>query len=279
VYGKLRCDSEISYRNNALTTRGETEVILKVFPDKIQLGEAAAAQAAGAIQQAIAKRGSARIIAATGASQFEFLNALTQRRELDWKRVEMFHLDEYVGLPRAHPASFRKYLFERLIDPTGMEKYHLLDGEADPVEVCRSVGALISASPIDVAFVGIGENGHLAFNDPPADFDIEDPYIVVSLDEACRQQQVGEGWFTGLDEVPMQAISMTVKQILKSREIICVAPDARKAQAVRDCFENEISPQFPASILRDHDKTTVYLDEDSSSLLNPEIKTERWKLN
>ena len=246
-------------------------MIIKVFSDKIQLGETAAAQAANAINRAIAERRWARIIAATGASQFEFLNALMKTPGIDWAKVEMFHLDEYVGLPITHPASFRKYLLERLIEPTGMANYHLLDGEADPEEVCKRVGEKIGASPIDVAFVGIGENGHLAFNDPPADFETNESYIVVNLDEACRRQQVGEGWFAGLDDVPKQAISMTVKQILRAGEIVCIVPDARKAQAVKNCFENEISPQFRASILRTHDNTTVYLDTESSSLLNSKL--------
>ena len=246
-------------------------MIIKVFDDKIQLGEAAARQAADAIERAISRSGRARIIAATGMSQFEFLNALRTTPGVDWTKVEMFHLDEYVGLPATHPASFRKYLLERLIEPAGITRYHLLDGEADPVEVCKRAGAEISAAPIDVAFVGIGENGHLAFNDPPADFETDDPYIVVDLDEACRRQQVGEGWFAGPDDVPRQAISMTIKQILKAREIVCVAPDTRKAEAVRNCFENEISPQFPASILRTHGATTIYLDAESSSMLNPEL--------
>jgi glucosamine-6-phosphate deaminase len=245
-------------------------VIIKVFDDKIQLGEAAARQAADAIKRAISERGQARIIAATGASQFEFLGALTKTPGIDWAKVEMFHLDEYAGLTTTHPASFRKYLLERLIEPTGMANYHLLDGEGRPDEVCRRVGEKIIASPIDVAFVGIGENGHLAFNDPPADFETDEPYIVVNLDEACRRQQVGEGWFAGLDDVPKQAISMTVKQILRAREIVCVVPDLRKAQAVKNCFEKEISPQFPASILRTHDNTIVYLDTESASLLVPE---------
>ncbi|MGH9850777.1 MAG: glucosamine-6-phosphate deaminase [Blastocatellia bacterium] len=246
-------------------------MIIKVFSDKIQLGEAAARQAAGAINRAISERGQARIIAATGASQFEFLNALTKTPGIDWAKVEMFHLDEYVGLPITHPASFRKYLLERLIEPTGMANYHLLDGEADPNDVCKRVGAAITSSPIDVAFVGIGENGHLAFNDPPADFETDEAYIVVNLDEVCRRQQVGEGWFAGLDDVPKQAVSMTVKQILRAGEIICIVPDARKARAVKNCFENEISPQFPASILRTHDSAVVYLDTESSSLLDPEL--------
>src|SRR5215510_210300 len=194
---------------------GERTVIIKVFNDKIQLGEAAAQQAADAIKRAISERGQARIIAATGASQFEFLNALTKTPGIDWGKVEMFHLDEYVGLPITHPASFRKYLLERLIEPTGMANYHLLDGGGRPEEVCERVSEKIAASPIDVAFVGIGENGHLAFNDPPADFETEEPYIIVNLDEACRRQQVGEGWFADLAQVPHRAISMSVRQILK----------------------------------------------------------------
>jgi glucosamine-6-phosphate deaminase len=243
-------------------------VILKVFPDKIQLGEAAAEHGAEALRRAISERGEARMIAATGASQFEFLKALTSRRDVDWKRVEMFHLDEYVGLPITHPASFRKYLLERLIEPVGIEKFHFLDGQADPDEVCRGVGRSIQAAPIDVAFVGIGENSHLAFNDPPADFATEAAYIVVNLHEACRRQQVGEGWFKDLSEVPRQAISMSIRQILKAREILCIVPDARKAQAVKNCLQSEVSPQFPASILRTHNNTTLYLDSDSSSLLD-----------
>ncbi len=244
-------------------------MILKVFADKSQLGQAAAEQAARAIKNSIAERGQSRIIAATGASQFEFLKALIATPGIDWAKVEMFHLDEYVGLPVTHPASFRKYLLERFIEPAGITNHHLLDGEADPQQVCRTVGELIAAAPIDVAFVGIGENGHLAFNDPPADFETEQPYIVVNLDEACRRQQVGEGWFAGLDDVPKQAISMSVKQIMKATEIVCIVPDTRKAEAVRNCFELEISPMYPASILRTHANTIVYLDKESSSLLNP----------
>ncbi|HMB29281.1 MAG TPA: 6-phosphogluconolactonase, partial [Blastocatellia bacterium] len=192
-------------------------MIIKVFDDKIQLGKAAARQAADAIELAITRNGGARIIAATGMSQVEFLNALTNSPGVDWTKVEMFHLDEYVGLPAKHPASFRKYLLERLIEPAGITRYYLLDGEADPVEVCKRAGEEITAAPIDVAFVGIGENGHLAFNDPPADFTTEEPYLVVQLDDACRKQQLGEGWFPTFDDVPKQAISMSVRQIMKSQ--------------------------------------------------------------
>jgi len=243
-------------------------VILKVFADKLALSRAAAEQAASAIRNAIHARGHARIVVATGASQIPFLDKLTSAKGIDWAQVEMFHLDEYVGLPITHPASFRKYLLERLINKTGITKYHLLDGTGDAGNAARHVGEALSAAPVDVAFVGIGENGHLAFNDPPADFETEEPYLVVELDEACRRQQVGEGWFTDIAEVPRQAISMSVRQILKAREIICVVPDARKAEAVRRCFEGEISVMAPASILRKHGATTVYLDKESARLLS-----------
>src|SRR5437868_4023801 len=244
-------------------------MVLKVYKDKVSLGQAAAKQASGAIRSAIAQHGRARIIAATGASQFDFLDALTSTPGLDWSRVEMFHLDEYVGLPIAHPASFRKYLLERLIHKVGIVKYHLLDGDGDPAEVVRRVGKALRSAPVDVAFVGIGENGHLAFNDPPADFQTEEPYLIVQLDDACLRQQVGEGWFVSISEVPRQAISMSVRQILKAKEIICVVPDARKAPAVKLCFDAEVSPMAPASILRTHSAATVYLDRGSASLLSP----------
>ena len=244
-------------------------MIVKVFEGKISLSRAAAEHAAAAIRRAIVGRGRARIVAATGASQISFLEELTEAYGIEWGRVEMFHLDEYVGLPITHPASFRKYLRERLIDKVGVGQYHLLDGTGDAGEVARRVGKAISTAPVDVAFVGIGENGHLAFNDPPADFETEEPYLVVRLDEACRRQQVGEGWFRDVSEVPQEAISMSVRQILKAREIICVVPDARKAHAVKMCFEGETSPMAPASILRTHPIATVYLDQDSARLLSP----------
>ena len=244
-------------------------MIVKVFDDKRALSTAAAEQASTAVRRAILARGCARIIVATGASQLDFLDALTKAENIDWRQVEMFHLDEYVGLPITHPASFRKYLLERLIQKVGITRYHLLDGNDDPGEVARRVGEALRLAPIDTAFAGIGENGHLAFNDPPADFQTEKPYLVVDLDEACRRQQVGEGWFSDISEVPRRAISMSVNQILKSRKIICVVPDVRKARAVKLCFEGEISPMAPASILRNHPKTTVYLDRESASLLSP----------
>ncbi len=246
---------------------------IKVFDDKFSLSEAAAQQASNAIRKAISARGHARVIATTAASQIEFLNELTHAPDIDWPRVELFHLDEYIGLPITHPGSFRKMLLEQLIQKTGITRYHLLDGDKDAAEVVRRVGAAVASAPIDIAFLGIGENGHLAFNDPPADFEVEDPYLVVNLDEACRMQQVGEAWFANLSQVPKRAISMSVQQILKSEEILAVVPDSRKAQAIKACFEGEITPMAPASILRTHSNATIYLDKNSASLLSPALRT------
>lgn len=242
---------------------------LRVFPDKHALAKAAAIEAATAIASAIRQRGRARIVAATGASQFEFLDQLTKIPAMDWKDVEMFHLDEYIGLPGDHPASFQSYLRQRLIDKVGITRYHFLNGRGDPAEAIAEVAAEIRKAPIDVAFVGVGENGHLAFNDPPANFATEEAFIVVDLDDACRRQQLGEGWFETLDEVPRRAISMTIRQILQAKEILCIVPEARKAPAVGRCFGGEISSMAPASILRTHPNVFVYLDQDSAALLPP----------
>jgi glucosamine-6-phosphate deaminase len=248
-------------------------MLLRVFKDKTMLGRAAAEQAANAIRGAIFEQGKARIIAATAASQFEFLDALTKEPGIDWNQVEAFHLDEYIGLPITHPGSFRKMLMEQLVNKTGIKRYHLLEGDApDPPAAIREVGKQLASAPIDIAFLGIGENGHIAFNDPPADFDTEEPYIIVNLDQACRQQQVGEAWFADVSQVPTRAISMSARQILKAREILAVVPDRRKAQAVKACFEGEISPMAPASILRRHPNGTVYLDTHSASLLGAELQ-------
>jgi len=246
-------------------------MLLKVFTDKKSLGSAAAEQAANAIRRAIKEKGEARV---TAASQFEFLNALTTAPNIDWRLVELFHLDEYIGLPLTHPGSFRKMLMEQLVQKTGVERYHLLDGDApDHSAVAREASKQLASAPIDIAFLGIGENGHLAFNDPPADFTVEDPYIIVNLDEACRQQQVGEAWFSDISQVPKQAISMSVRQILKAKEILAVVPDQRKAEAIKACFEGKISPMAPASILRRHPNATVYLDNNSASLLSGELQS------
>ena len=241
--------------------------MIQIFHDGAVLGRAAADAAATVLADAINTQGRARIVAATGVSQFSFLKELIASPKIDWQRVEMFHLDEYVGLPITHKASFRKYLLERFIEPAHIGRYHLLDGETDAAAVCRRIGAELAQAPIDVAFVGIGENGHLAFNDPPADFTTEEPYLIVNLDDACRRQQVGEGWFKDLLEVPQRAISMSIRQILKARKILCIAPDKRKARAVQACLEGKIDPSVPASILRTHSDVTFFLDNDSSSLL------------
>ena len=234
---------------------------------KAELGEKAAITGAGLIRKAILTNGAANIIVATGASQFEMLNELI-KQEVDWSKVTAFHLDEYIGISVNHPASFRKYLKERFADKVSLKKFHYVDGESDPHAECRRLGEIIGKHPIDVAFVGIGENGHLAFNDPPADFETDEPYLVVSLDEKCRRQQWGEGWFPTLDDVPDRAISMSVKQIMKSRSIICSVPDRRKADAVKAAVEEAVSPEIPASILSMHKDTWLYLDKESSSLLS-----------
>ncbi len=240
---------------------------IRILKDKQTLGKTAAEHAANSLRAALREKGEARIVVATGASQFEFLDGLTRATLIDWSRIELFHLDEYIGLPVSHPASFRKYIRERIIDKTGISKHHLLNGEADPQVVTREIGGELAAKPVDLAFVGIGENGHLAFNDPPADFTAEEPYIIVTLDEPCRLQQVNEGWFAKLEDVPPQAISMSIRQILRAREIIAVVPDQRKAKAVAACLTGAVSPLVPASILREHLNTTLYFDEQSASLL------------
>ena len=249
---------------------------IRVFNDKVTLARAAADQAGNAMRRAISERGRTRIVAATAASQSEFLDALTRTQGIDWQNVEVFHLDEYIGLPITHSGSFRKMLLEQLVWKTGVNIYHLLDGDTtDPVEVIDRVGRALTSEPVDIAFLGIGENGHIAFNDPPADFATEEPYIIVNLDETCRRQQVGEAWFGDLSEVPKHAISMSVRQILKSKEILAVVPDARKAPAVKKCFEREVSPMAPASILRTHANATIYLDKDSASLLSTASQNQR----
>ena len=241
--------------------------MLRTLDDPGELAAAAAHDAAVRIREAIVTNGRARIVAATGASQIAFLDRLVREPGIDWLLVELYHLDEYIGLPIDHPASFRKYLLERLIRPAGIARYHLLDGERDPADICRSIGARLRKQPIDVAFVGIGENGHLAFNDPPADFETDEPYLIVRLDERCRRQQVGEGWFATIEDVPETAISMSVRQILSARSIVCVVPDRRKAEAVRAAVEGPVDPMVPASILQRHPDMTIYLDPESASLL------------
>lgn len=243
------------------------EIVIKSSPK--ELGVAAGKSGATLIRQAIEQNGFANIILATGTSQFETLNQLLAETGIDWSKVTMFHLDEYIGLPITHPASFRKYLKERFIAKVPpLKEVNLIDGEADEKNECERLSKNILNHPIDVAFVGIGENGHLAFNDPPADFEIETPYIVVELDEACRKQQLGEGWFKTMDDVPKKAISMSIKQILKSKHIICSVPDHRKAVAVKNTIEQSVTNLFPATAMQMHKHCTCFLDDASASLLS-----------
>jgi glucosamine-6-phosphate deaminase len=243
---------------------------ITICPDKAALGATAARDGAAKILEAVADRGSADIIVATGASQFEMLEALAATPDLPWEKVAVFHLDEYVGLPVTHPASFRRYLWERFHRklPRPVRAFHYLDAESDPERECARASALISSVAVDVAFIGIGENGHVAFNDPPADFETESPYLIVKLDDACRRQQLGEGWFPTFDDVPDRAVSMSVKQILKSRHIVCTVPDERKAEAVRNAVRGPVTPGVPASALQRHPSCHLYLDPPAASKLD-----------
>lgn len=240
-----------------------------IFENKDKMGSAAARYAADLIKNSIKTKGSANIILATGVSQFEMLTNLVSFSDVDWSKVAMFHLDGYIGIPETHPASFKKYLRERFVEKVPSLKMvcWVEADKKDPEQECRRLGDIISTYPIDVAMVGFGENGHLAFNDPPADFETEKPYIVVALDKKCREQQAGEGWFKSLEEVPTQAISMSIKQIMKSKYIIATVPDERKAIAVKNALEGEVANICPASILQKHPNCTVFLDKYSSSLL------------
>lgn len=240
-----------------------------IYRTKKEAGTAAANSAAQAIRSAIRSKGQANIILATGASQFEMLEQLVASQGVDWLKVVMFHLDEYIGLGPDHPASFRGYLKERFVDEVSpLRAAYFVKGEAeDPAEECRRLGVLIAGHPIDVACIGIGENGHLAFNDPPADFETEDAYITVQLDEQCRKQQLGEGWFSKMDEIPSRAISMSIRQILKSKQLVVTVPDMRKARAVKEALEGPVTPQCPASILQQHPNCSIFLDEPAASLL------------
>ncbi len=241
---------------------------IQILSDNTKLGAVAADQAATFIKKCIQERSWTNIILATGASQFQTLKHLTTRQDVDWSKVAMFHLDEYIGIEPTHPASFQKYLMERFVSKIDPAEAYFIKGDTDAEEECRRIGALIKSRPIDVALIGIGENAHLAFNDPPADFSIKEPFIVVDLDEACRRQQVGEGWFPSIDEVPSQAISMSITQIMKSTHLIVSVPDQRKAKAVKCTVEGPLDPHCPASILQNHSSCFLFLDKDSSSLLN-----------
>lgn len=242
---------------------------IEIYETKEETAEAAARKASEVLNAAVKQNGRANFIAATGASQFDFLEALTSDKSIDWGKTTIFHLDEYVGISEQHPASFRRYLKERLIDKVHPENVYLIEGNAkDPQAEANRMCEIILKHEISVSFVGVGENGHLAFNDPPADFETERAFLIVNLDKDCRRQQVNEGWFSNIDEVPTQAITISIKQIMKSKTIIAVVPGVRKAKAVRNCFGNEdISPMYPASILKKHPNAFIYLDKASAALL------------
>ncbi|MHC4096020.1 MAG: glucosamine-6-phosphate deaminase [Planctomycetota bacterium] len=240
-----------------------------IYKTKQEMGTAAATHAADAIKQAIEEKDQANIILATGTSQFETIKSLTSSG-IDFSKVTMFHLDEYIGLAEDHPASFRKFLKERFVDKVSdLKAVHFVNGNTDnPEQECHRIGAIIATHPINVALIGIGENGHLAFNDPPADFETEEPYIIVELDERCRGQQLGEGWFETLEQVPRRAISMSIRQIMKSVCLIVSVPDKRKAEAVKNALEGKMTNMCPASILQKHPNCKIFLDNDAASLLS-----------
>ncbi|GAB4367661.1 MAG: glucosamine-6-phosphate deaminase [Spirochaetales bacterium] len=243
---------------------------LLVFDTQKEMAAAAAEKAAEILKDALERKPVVRLIAATGNSQLEFLAHLRKRTDVDWKRVVLFHLDEYVGLGPDHPASFVGYIQREIVNHLPLKEVHFINGKAkDPETERKRLCRLASEAPMNLVFVGIGENGHLAFNDPPADFETEEPYLIVELDERCRKQQVGEGWFPSLEAVPKQAFSMSIKQILKTDTILCICPEKRKAEAVRNCLgkDREVSPLYPASALKLHSRTYVFLDRDSASLL------------
>lgn len=231
------------------------------------MGELAARQAAAVLNSAIRERGEARVVLSTGASQFDTLSALV-RQNVDWSKVDMFHLDEYVDLPETHPASFRKYLKERFVSRVPIRRAHFVDGTREGIAALTEE---LRSAPVDLGLIGIGENGHIAFNDPPADFETDEAYIVVNLDERCRRQQVGEGWFAALNDVPRQAVSMTVRQIMRCETIISCVPYAVKAEAVYKTLTSPLTNMVPATMLKQHDHFTLYLDEDSAARVNVDV--------
>lgn len=239
-------------------------------PDPRDSGAMAAKAGADKLREALRQKDEVNIILATGLSQFAMLSALREFADIAWERVNAFHLDEYIGLPIRHPASFRKVLWQEFACrlPVPLKSFAWIDGEADPETERKRLSDAIARHPIDVGFIGIGENGHLAFNDPPADFATAEPYLIVTLDEGCRKQQMGEGWFKTMDEVPARAVSISIPQILKSKALIVTCPDQRKAEAVKNTVKAEIDSRFPSSILRSHPDCALYLDKGSASLLD-----------
>lgn len=246
---------------------------LIVCKTKEELGKESAIFAAKKINEAIAVKGSARILLSTGASQFPFFAEFI-KQDIDWSKVEMFHLDEYVGISENHPASFKRYLLDRFVNKVNLKNAHLIDGTRNPEETIGELTDLLKTSPVDVGLIGIGENGHIAFNDPPADFEDKRTYKVVTLDERCLKQQIGEGWFKSVEETYKQAISMTCPAIMRCKTIISVVPYKVKAEAIYKTFTSDITPQVPATLLKKHEDCTIYCDEDSASLLPEKIIEE-----
>ena len=243
---------------------------LKIYETKEMMGKAASEHAARLINEAIAERGYARILLSTGASQFPFFEWFV-KEDIAWDKVEMFHLDEYVGIDPEHPASFNKYLRERFVNKVNLGKYHLIDGREAAEETIAELTALLAEAVVDVGMIGIGENAHIAFNDPPADFNDARAYKVVTLDERCLMQQIGEGWFKDKDECFKQAISMTCPEIMKSRHIISVVPYKVKAEAVYKTVTSPLTPEIPATLLKEHGDAYLYCDADSSALLSEDM--------
>ena len=237
---------------------------------KEEMGKKAADHAAALVNAAIAKQGYARILLSTGASQFPFFDEFV-KADIDWSKVEMFHLDEYVGISEDHPASFKRYLLDRFVNKVNPGKAHLINGQGNPEETIAQLTALLNEKPVDVGLIGIGENAHIAFNDPPADFYDTRAYKVVTLDQRCLQQQIGEGWFKNVDETYKQAISMTCPQIMKCKSIISVVPYKVKAEAIYNTLTRDLTPEVPATLLKQHLDCTVYCDADSASMLTEEI--------
>ncbi len=237
---------------------------IRICKNSEQLGKSAASYVAQVLKESIAEKGSARIVLSTGASQFDTLKALTEEKGIQWDCVEMFHLDEYVGLPITHGASFRKYLQERFVDKVGaLKAVHFVDGT---VEGIAKLTEEIRKEPVDIGLIGIGENAHIAFNDPPADFDTKEAYIVVNLNDRCKQQQMGEGWFATIDDVPKQAVSMTTYQIMQCKKIVSCVPYKVKAEAVENTVKaKEVTNMIPATLLKTHPDMILYVDEDSAS--------------
>jgi len=252
---------------------------LVIAQDRQGLGTYAGNLAAEVIRLALQSKPMVRLVVATGSSQFEVLDKLVSAPGIDWQRVEAFHLDEYIGVSIDHPASFCGYLKNRFVDRVPLKSFMYLDGTQEPFQMCQTAATSIWSSPVDLALVGIGENGHLAFNDPPADFQTTDAFRIVELDDMSRQQQVGEGWFDNLDQVPRRAMSMTVYQIMQSQKIICSVPDRRKSQAVVNAIEGNVTPNVPASILQTHENVTTILDLGSSELLSVQLKSLATRLD